>query len=253
MVDRKLRKALLSRLGITRQALSQRATRIKETYGPMSTEEAVYVIAHLEGLDIAKYLPLATVDRVRALVPRPTAPHAQPSRPITRRLTRSRPPSSAKPIYPLVPLTASKAASAVADDVYPALFELENSIRALVEKVLSRHGADWWDTRIPAGVKNTIKRTMTRETQYPYREKRGARPLDYSNFDDLRKIIIDPANWPDFQIIIVKLDWFNVKMEEVYMARNNIAHCVPLSADDRSRILLLHRDWARLLTAAGIT
>ena len=137
--------------------------------------------------------------------------------------------------------------------MYPALFELENSIRSLVEKVLSPSGANWWDTRVPAGVRNTVNRTMSRETQYPYREKRGPRPLDYSNFDDLRKIIIDPSNWPNFQPIVVKLDWFNVKMEEVYMARNNVAHCVPLSADDKSRILLLHRDWARLLAAAGVS
>jgi hypothetical protein len=248
MVDRKLRKELLSRLGVTRQALSQRAKRIKDTYGPMSTDEAVYVIAHLEGIDITKYLQLATVDRVRALMPRSAIPQPSPPSRSARKTTKT----PKQTPYPLVPLATSARASTLGSDVYPALFELENSIRALVERVLSPLGSNWWDTRVPNGVKQAVQRTMNREQQYPYREKRGPRPLHYTNFDDLRKIIIEPTNWPSFQSIIVKSDWFNVKMEEVYMARNNLAHCVPLSADDKSRILILHRDWARLLAAAGI-
>jgi hypothetical protein len=155
-------------------------------------------------------------------------------------------------VYPLIPPATSQRATNLGSDVYPALFELENSIRALVERILAFSGRNWWDRRVPNGVKQSVQRTMNKEKQYPYRERRGLRPLFYANLDDLRKIIIEPSNWPDFQAIIVKSDWLSVKMEEVYMARNNLAHCVPLSADDKSRILLLHRDWARLLTTAGI-
>jgi hypothetical protein len=36
------------------------------------------------------------------------------------------------------------------------------------------------------------------------------------------------------------------------MARNNLAHCVPLNEDDKSRISIFHRDWARLIEASGI-
>lgn len=70
MVNREVRRQLLERLRITPQALSQRAGKIKESYGPMTTEEAVYVIAHMEGIDLSKDLSLAELDRVRALVPR---------------------------------------------------------------------------------------------------------------------------------------------------------------------------------------
>jgi hypothetical protein len=70
MINRKLRSDLLSSLNISKQALSQRAKRVKNEYGPMTTEEAVYVIAHMTGLDLTKYLPLLSIDRVRSLVPR---------------------------------------------------------------------------------------------------------------------------------------------------------------------------------------
>ena len=68
--NQSVKREVLGKLKISPQALSQRAARIKGRYGPMTTEEAVYVIAHMEGIDISKFLPIATLDRVRSLVPR---------------------------------------------------------------------------------------------------------------------------------------------------------------------------------------
>ncbi len=74
----------------------------------------------------------------------------------------------------------------------------------------------------------------------------------YCNFDDLRKIIADDNNYPFFQDVVIDIDWFKVKMQEVYMARNNLAHSIPLSKDDFSSIILFYNQWARLLESAGI-
>jgi hypothetical protein len=49
----RLKEALLKKLGVTPQALSQRAKKRKKQL-PMSTEQAVYTIAHDEGLDLSK-------------------------------------------------------------------------------------------------------------------------------------------------------------------------------------------------------
>jgi len=249
MVNRKLRQDLLALLRVTPQALSYRAKRVKERYGPMTTEEAVYVIAHLEGLDVSKYLPLAAVDRVRALVPRgPTSPSVAPTAHPAKR-GQKRVPAKA---YPLLSTSLTARAHVLGHDVFPQLFQLENSIRAIVHRKLSGTGNDWWTKRVPSEVQRAVQRTMDREKRYPYRDPRGNHPLYYSNFDDLKKIILHPPNQSDFRPVILDLDWFRVKMEEVYMARNNLAHCVPLSQDDVSRILLFHRDWARLIDAAGL-
>ncbi len=249
MIDRKLRSALLTKIKVSQPALSQRAKRLKETYGPMTTDEAVYVIAHMEGFDITKYLPLATVDRVRSLVPR-----SETIRPVERNSTTSKKKLKARTSrpYPLLTSVISGQAYTLGTEVFPIMFQLENSIRLLIEKVLSKSGADWWIKRVHADVQANVQRTITKEKRCPYRDKRGNHPLYYANFDDLKKIIIDPANRPDFQLIIMDFDWFKVKMDEVYMARNNLAHCVPLPKDDIARILLFHRDWARILDTAGI-
>jgi len=245
MVNTEVRKQLLAKLGITKQALSQRAKKLKESYGPMSSEEAVYVLAHMQGIDLSKHLPLATLDRVRALVPRPlpSPPSSAPKRAGPRPSLRPR-------TYPLVSPELSASAISLGQNVYPVLFLLENSIRALVEARLSKTGTDWWEKLAPTGVKNNVARTMKKETRYPWREKRGTHPLYYANFADLKELVT--ANISHFSDVVVNVDWFKVQMDEVYMARNNLAHCVPLSSDDITNINLLYRNWARLLNAAGI-
>jgi hypothetical protein len=250
MLNPKVRRELLQKLGgITPQALSQRAKRIKDSYGPMKTEEAVYVIAHMEGIDLSKQLPIATLDRIRALVPRqvPTAPKIS-STPVPRVEKKSR--RSKVPSYPMVKASLNKVAEDLGAQVYPQLFLLENSIRALIGTRLSRLNSSWWNLHVPSRVQQNVSRTMSREKRFPYREARGNHPLSYANFSDLKEIIL--ANPSEFHDIILDFEWFKVRMDEIYMARNNLAHCVPLSKDDISRISLFFRDWARLLETARI-
>ncbi len=247
--DHNVRSELLDRLQITPQGLSYRAKKIKETYGPMTTEEAVYVIAHLEGIDLSKHLPIGTLDRVRALVPRGIQySHSKPAAVDAR---KAKPPASRKrKRYPLVTESQAKMAGDLGSRVYPLLFILENSIRELISLRLSKKGSDWWDNLVPSRVKNSVERTMKKEGRYPYRDKRGNHPLSFANFSDLKDIILN--NQPEFADAIMDFDWFAVHMDEIYMVRNNIAHCVPLSQDDVSRLEVFFRDWARLLESAGI-
>jgi hypothetical protein len=242
--DLKVRHEILGKLSISRQALSQRAKRIKENYGPMTTEEAVYVIAHMEGIDLSKFLPIATLDRVRSLVPKEIQPEKVQFR--SQRTKRQHKQIS----YPLVTNSQIGMANNLGSDVYPKLFVLENSIRSLIQKCLEIHGNNWWDIYVPLKIKNNVSRTMNKEKRYPYRESRGNHPISYANFSDLSTIIL--ANQTFFIDIILDFEWFKVRMDEVYMARNNLAHCVPLSNDDISRIVLFLRDWARLLETAGL-
>jgi hypothetical protein len=245
----KLRYDLLEILGITKQGLSYRAKKIKETHGPMTTEEAVYVIAHMEGLDLSKYLPISTLDRIRALVPRisPTKSldRSKASTNKTHRIATKRNTS-----YPLVRKSYINAAKTLGDDCYPLLFLIENSIRELITLRLAIRGSNWWDHSAPKNVQQNVQRTISKEKRYPYRDKRGSHPIFYANFLDLRKVI--DANRGEFQDVIIDFDWFKAKMDEIYMVRNNLAHCVPLSKDDITRINLFFRDWARLMENAGI-
>lgn len=251
MVKREIRESLLKKLKISKQALSQRANRLKEKHGPMTTDEAVYIIAHIEGIDLSKQLPLAMLDRIRALVPREVSQFTQALR-VAKKKETTRKQKSKQGTYPLVTKAFIQKARNMGDDAFPRVFILENSIRSLIKLRLSPVDRDWWPNLIPKPVIDSVDRTIKKEKKFPYRENRGSEPLMYCNFDDLRKIIADNNNWPHFQDVIIKLDWFEVKMEEVYMARNNLAHSVPLSKDDFSSIILFYNQWARLLESAGI-
>jgi len=238
-----VKKEILNKLKITPQALSQRAKRIKEKFGPMTTEEAIYVIAHMEGLDLSKFLPIATLDRVRSLVPKEILPSK------SKALLQQRVKPQKEELYPLVTSPQIKMAFDLGGNVYPKLFVLENSIRSLITKQFVALDPNWWDTYVPASVKSNVLKTMNKEKRYTYRESRGKHPISYANFIDLSTIIVD--NQSVFQNINIDFDWFKEKMKEIYMARNNIAHCVPLSKDDVTRIDLFFRDWARTLETAG--
>jgi len=85
MTNRHLRRALLEKLDITRQALSLRAKRLKQEK-PMTTTDAIYIIAYYNGIPLERYLAPELIERVKALLaaaPSP-APKEAP-RPDSRR------------------------------------------------------------------------------------------------------------------------------------------------------------------------
>lgn len=249
MINKSVRQDLLKKLGSTPQALSQRAKRLKENYGPMTTDEAVYVIAHQIGIDLSRHLRLEVLDRIRSLVPRQIS-YKNTVVPDGKKATRRKISAKTRITYPLVTEKFISDVVLMSEESFPQLFVLENSIRKLIERALRPVDLNWWDNLVPQRVQANVKRTIEKEKKYPYREKRGNNNLMYCNFADLKDTIL--ANQSHFQSIIVDMDWFKTKMDEIYMARNNVAHSVLLSKDDKSRIALFYRDWARLLEAANI-
>jgi len=247
MVNRELKGLLLRKLRITPQALSQRAQRIKALHGPMATEEAVYVIAHLNGIDISRILPIAIVDRIRSLVPRELpAPVTSPVKKSGRRIRPKRRENS----YPLVEQATVDSSVLIGTETFPQMFVLENSIRKLIATKLSKtHGKDWWTEAVTRGIQESVQRTIDKEKRYPHRERRGLDPIFYSTFADLKEIILH--NRSAFSEIILDFKWFEVQMDQVYMARNSLAHSTSITRDDRDRIRLFYRDWSRLLETAG--
>jgi hypothetical protein len=245
MTNKSVRRDLLSHLRVTKQALSHRAKTIKEKFGPMTTEEAVYVIAHMEGLDLSRHLSLDQLDRVRALVPRSLASKPLSSLPKARSKK-----TKATTSYPLVPARLVAKAVALGQESYPNVVVLETSIRNLIEQRLAAVKRTWWPDLIHPDVITAVARTKKKEAFYPYRERRGDKDILYCNFADLKKIV--DHQYLHFKDVIVDLAWFSAKMDEVYMARNNLAHSILLSKDDESRIALFYRDWARMLQSAGL-
>jgi hypothetical protein len=247
--NRELKGALLKKLGVTPQRLSQRVAQVKRLYGPMSTQDGTYVLAHQEGLDLTRFLDQAAVDWVRNLVPVTATP-------TTRGQSRPRRPTAASTrpvrIAPSLELVdAMLPASVVADatrmaNVYPKLYIFENSIRNVIVRVLrAKYGNNWWASRAPAGVQKTVADRKAHEAKTPWHGKRGTHEIYYANFGDLRDIVT--KNWVDFEPIFLKQPWITQRLEELEPPRNIVAHSNPLSKQEENRVDLYFNDWIALL------
>lgn len=251
--NRRLRADLLERLGgVTPQRLSQLVAQVKRLYGPMSTEEGTYVLAHQRGMDLTKYLDRETYDRIRGMLPRgqvqaaapAPAPSGKSRRPATKPVRIG---SGGVVMDPMIPVGVANDAARMAE-LYPKLYVLENSLRHVIGRVLSaKHGSGWWATRAPAEVRNRVKDRRDKESQAPWHGKRGGHDINYSDFSDLRKII--SANWADFAGIFPSQPWITQKLEELEPARNTLAHHNPVPTNEQKRLEVYLDDWTALINA----
>jgi Swt1-like HEPN len=249
--NREVKAALLKKLGVTQQRLSQRVQQVKRLYGPMSTEDGTYVLAHQNGIDLTKYLDLETVDRVRGLLPSPVASPAPAPTAKTKRAAKPRE-SSAIRIAPSLELVDAGLPKSVTDEairmatIYPKVYLFENSIRNVIVRVLrAKHGAGWWAKSAPAGVQTKVKDRKAREAKKPWHGARGTHEIYYSDFSDLRELIT--RNWSDFEPIFLKQSWITQRLDELEPPRNIVAHNNPLSKNEENRIDLYFNDWVALL------
>jgi Swt1-like HEPN len=243
-----LRADLLKKLGgVSRQRLSQRVADIKKAHGPMSTEDATYVLAHQQGLDLPKYLAQATVDRVRGMLQR-TADQAAPApavRATPTRATTSRPVriDADAAIDPLLPAVVADDAKNMAK-VYTRLYVLENSARNVIHRVMTaKHGADWWSKKAPAKVQKNVQDRKNKEDKRPWTGKRGSHEIHYSDFGDLQNIIL--ANWADFEDVFQEVAFITRTLGGLEPMRNITAHNNRVAQKEEDRLRIHVDDWVK--------
>ena len=255
MTNRELRRALLEKLNITQQALSLRVQKLKNQH-PITTEDATYVIAQGEGIILDKYLDIEEVDRIRDIIK-----HLQPVTQFSEKNTskRKRVSPTTKhttiqianefkindPILSVSKLNESKEMAAI----YPLLYILENSIREFIDKKMtSLHGSNWWDSHSTKPLRETVAKRTTNENKNSWHQRRGSRPIDYLDLNQLvplvRKIETDVV--PD---IIPSIDWFSQLVEEVYLSRCVLCHMNPLDKDNIQSVKLRFRQWQKQIKA----
>ncbi|OYD16027.1 hypothetical protein CH330_03840 [candidate division WOR-3 bacterium JGI_Cruoil_03_51_56] len=134
--------------------------------------------------------------------------------------------------------------------LYPLLYVLENSVREFIDRLMtSLYGDDWWNGRPMTSSKmkklrRDVSDRMKKENKNSWHQKRGARPIDYLDFIDLRKLLrriesdVVPKYFPCFE-------WLSQLMEEVYQSRCVICHMNPLSRDNAQALKLKFRQWQR--------
>lgn len=252
MTDKNLRKALLKQLNCSPQALSQRVNRIKKK-NPMTTEEATYVIAHHEGILIDKYLDKDMVAIIRRIVQQITSQtpidlssKGKPRKKVVSGIEQ-RVIEIAKEFRFSDPILQDKKMIEAKEmaSIYPLLYILENSIREVIDKVMtSKYGDGWWASHTPLGLRETVVRRKADEKKHPWHQRRGARPIDYLDLNQLPALIrkIEKEVVPN---IIPSYEWLNQLIEEVYKSRCVICHMNPLDRDSIDSVKLKFKQWQK--------
>lgn len=253
MTNSKLRNDLLKALSITQQALSKRVQNLKNQH-PITTEDATYVIAQREGLILDKYLSTAEIDRVRDVIK-----HMQPAMNIpkenvlkkSRNIYKSTIIQIASEFNITDPILSTKKINESKEmaSVYPLLYILENSIREFIDmKMTSIHGSSWWDTNSNKGLRDTVASRMDNENINSWHQRRGSKPIDYLDLNQLVPLVrkIEKEVVPS---IIPSIDWFSQLVEEVYQSRCVLCHMNPLDKDNIQSVKLRFRQWQKQIKA----
>ncbi|MBA7676927.1 hypothetical protein ES703_85173 [subsurface metagenome] len=256
MTNRPLRKALLEKLKVTQQALSQRVQKLKKSYA-ITTEDATYLIAQWEGIILDKYLDRATVNHIRGIIQQIT--HVTQTTTVAKLAHKGKRASDKRQtviVFPKEftvtdPILEEKKLLEAKDmaTVYPLLYVLENSIREIIDLVMSsRYGDNWWDSEAPKGLRDTVTNRMANEKRDSWHQRRGARPIDYLDLNQLPTLMrkIEREVVPD---IISSLEWFTQLVEEVYKSRCVVCHMNPLDKDNVQGVKLRFRQWQKLINA----
>lgn len=131
-------------------------------------------------------------------------------------------------------------------DFYVIYYSVENTIRRLIsERLTEKHGANWWEEKVPDGVKNEVKDRQDKEKDAVI-SLRSDDPLSYTTFGEL--IDIFNANWDDFSDTIRSRKAMQQVLSQFNLSRNVIAHSCELNDDEIKRLELLVKDWLRIQT-----
>jgi hypothetical protein len=257
--NRVIKTALLEKLGVTPQRLSQLVGARKNEL-PMSTELAVYTIAFENRIDVSKELRKEETAEVRALVAQLRNGQQPASSPTPSRRASTALKTASKPVKltiadvdfgdipALRPLHAGEA-KLMAEKVYPLIYIFENSVRDLIERVVSASfGPKWWDTAVPKGPRETAQRHLDAEKKDPWHSKRGRRPVDYVFLNELWAII--KHHWALFAPLFPDQPWVQTMItRDMNVSRLVLAHMNPLAGDDVKALEVSFRKWVRQLKA----
>jgi len=249
-----IKKALLGKLGVTPQRLSQLVS-VRKKQLPMTTEQAVYTIAHENGIDIARSITseeLAVTQQILRDLANLTSGMASRGAPCKEDAKRTSPRRATISVKGDALATMLGVASvrvdeakSMAERVYPRLYLFENSLRDVIERVLKfSYGDDWWSKRVPKRVRDVAEKHRADEASDPWHGKRGAREIDYTLLTHLWKII--EHNWKDFANLFPNQAWIEgLVTNDMNVSRRVIAHMNPIENDDIKNIEAAYRKWAK--------
>ena len=254
MAYKELKNALIEKLGISPQAIYQQAEKIKRLV-PMTTKQAICIIAQRNDIKIDKYLDEEEIQITRDLLQHFT----QPIQTNTKRLEERTEGKALrqnvitigkqfKIIDPLLPRNKLNEANEMSD-IFPCLYVLENSIRGFIDRIMTdKYGTNWWDSQAPSELQKDVTKRMSEDKRDSWHQRRGARPIDYIDLKDLPRLMnkLEKIIVPN---IIPDLDWFRQLVKQVYKSRCVVCHMNPLDKDNADAVLMWFNQWEKQISA----
>ena len=253
-----LKASLLKHLGITASGLSRKITPIKQQ---TSTEakDATIILAHKEGFHLTKYFKGDELERIRNLVNganssvkqitvqshKKTAKTNKTSRPSIKMLDGF---IFDDPILSPAKVKESKEMA----NIYPYIYIMENSIRKVIDSVMSKeYGSNWWETKMNVGglkgLKAKVSDHKNREERKRWHQRKGDKPIDYLDLKDLPIIVQQYRS--NFKPIIDDFHWFEQLVKEVYESRVVVCHMNPLDKNNIQSVTVKFNQWEKLINS----
>jgi hypothetical protein len=109
---------------------------------------------------------------------------------------------------------------------YGLLFDIEVLLRELLAKRLEdAHGAKWPKRGLPADIQPKVTSAIAYDRAVAWHKAVPHHPLYYVDFPDLKKIIINGANWTTiFSNVFVQKSGTEVTLSDLETLRNKVAH-----------------------------
>jgi hypothetical protein len=255
-----LRKLLEKKLNVKQAQLYHIAQGIANSLS-ISTGDAMLVLAAKNQINLHKHggnLPAGKLDQIRGLLPYLPAAQATAAPAVSSgrngRRGAARPKRVFKvklekpendPILDRVTLTEMEAMALV----YRTLYQLENSIRQFIARVLkAQNGKDWWDKKAPQTPKEQVAKRMKDDQINAWHQKRSANPIDYLDLNQLPALV--RAAQSDFvDAFFPSTEWFQQFIDEVYRSRCVVCHMNPLTQNNVDGVGLRFNQWEELVKA----
>ena len=247
-----LKKAAIERSKVTPRAIGYRASKIKATYGPFSDEVAYGIVAQQAGVEVSKIITDPKIlEQIRDQIDRISEIETDSPKPKTKTVIKTKVVQIAKDLKLNDPILDTKVITDAKEMTihYAQLYIFENSVREVINRVLSKHlGPTWWgSSAVNKNLLEKVQERIDKEKQNPWHGRRGAHPIYYTDISDLMYLL--RRHWKYFSDIFPRLEWVSEKLEQVSFSRNVVDHHNPLSKRDRDRLTMNLQDWQKQIEA----
>ncbi|MGH2727558.1 MAG: Swt1 family HEPN domain-containing protein [Actinomycetota bacterium] len=251
--NRQVLDALRKKLGnVSHQAIQQRRAKLQKLV-PMPTDIATYIVAHRAGVPINRWLDESTLATVASFESQVAAKEGTaPAQIRTAPATKGTKGAREVTLFPGIP-TARLSAKHMRDaermaKVYPLLYVFENSAREFIDGHLAQKYGDWWDDPkiVPTDVRRTVEISRKAEAENRTHTSRKARPIYYTTFGDLVRIVESEKGRTVFKKpLFPRPTWFTELVKASEHTRNIVAHMNPLQPADVRRLEMALQDWLK--------